>query len=45
MAEAIVNAQLGEGWEAFSAGTAPTGFVHPDVLTVLGEIGISHHGE
>ena len=45
MAEAIVNAQLSEGWDAFSAGTAPAGFVHPDVFTVLDEIGISHHGE
>ena len=40
-----MNAQLGEGWEAFSAGSAPVGFVHPDALKVLSEIGISHHGE
>ena len=44
IAEAIVNAQLGEQWEAFSAGTTPAGFVHPKVLKVLGEIGINHQG-
>ena len=44
MAEAIVNAQPGEQWEAFSAGTAPAGFVHPAALQVLQEIGIEHHG-
>ncbi len=44
MAEAIVNARLGEEWEAFSAGTAPKGLVHPKALSVLQEIGIDHHG-
>ena len=28
MAEAIVNARLGEGWQAVSAGTKPAGYVH-----------------
>ncbi len=29
MAEAIVNARLGDEWEAVSAGTKPAGYVHP----------------
>lgn len=44
MAEAIVNARLGDRWQAFSAGTKPTGFVHPQALEALREIGIQHHG-
>jgi arsenate reductase len=44
MAEAIVNARLGQGWQAFSAGTKPAGFVHPKTVEVLAEIGISHAG-
>jgi len=44
MAEAIVNARLGEAWEAYSAGTQPAGYVHPLALQVLREIGIEHQG-
>ncbi len=44
MAEAIVNARLGERWQALSAGSKPAGFVHPKVLAVLDEIGIQHSG-
>jgi arsenate reductase len=44
MAEAIVNAQLGDRWEAFSAGSHPSGYVHEFALKVLSEIGIDHHG-
>ncbi len=44
MAEAIVNARLGDRWEAQSAGTKPTGFVHPKTIAVLFEIGIQHTG-
>jgi arsenate reductase (thioredoxin) len=44
MAEAIVTARLGEGWEAFSAGSRPAGYVHPLALAVLSEMGIEHHG-
>jgi arsenate reductase len=44
IAEAIVNARMGEQWEAFSAGTIPTGYVHPNALRALAEIGIHHHG-
>jgi arsenate reductase len=44
MAEAIVNAYLGETWQAFSAGTRPVGFIHPLTLRTLKEIGIVHKG-
>ena len=44
MAEAIVNARLGDQWEAVSAGTKPTGFVHPKAVEALREIGIQHDG-
>jgi arsenate reductase len=44
MAEAIVNARLGDRWEAVSAGTQPAGYIHPKVEQVLKEIGIEHHG-
>jgi arsenate reductase len=44
MAEAIVNAHLGSIWQAVSAGTFPTGYVHPLAIQVLNEIGIHHQG-
>jgi arsenate reductase len=44
MAEAIVNARLGDEWQAFSAGTEPAGQVHPFALRVLRELGIEHQG-
>ncbi len=44
LAEAIVNARLSDEWEAVSAGTYPSGFVHPLALQVLQEIGIDHQG-
>lgn len=44
MAEAIVNARFGYQWEAFSAGTQPAGYVHPNAIRVLNEIGIVHNG-
>ncbi len=44
MAEAIVNARLGDRWQAFSAGIEPTGYVHPKALAALAEIGIQHAG-
>jgi arsenate reductase len=45
MAEAIVNNAITKGWQAFSAGTQPAGYVHPKALQVLAEIGIQYHGE
>jgi arsenate reductase len=44
MAEAIVNARMGEEWQAVSAGTKPAGYVHPKALEALREIGIRHEG-
>lgn len=44
MAEAIINAQRGETWLAFSAGTSPAEAVHPYALQALSEIGIPHEG-
>lgn len=35
MAEAYVNARFGPGWRAFSAGSQPTGTVHPQALALL----------
>src|ERR1700690_3125924 len=43
IAEAIVNARYPE-WQAFSAGTRPSGFVHPMAIQVLQEVGIQHTG-
>ena len=45
MAEAIVNARLSDDWRAFSAGTVPSGYVHPKAIQALDEIGITHNGE
>lgn len=44
MAEAIVNARLGDSWSAYSAGTHPADYVHPLAIQVLREIGIQHDG-
>ncbi len=44
LAEAIVNARMNNKWRAYSAGTRPTGFVHPKTIHVLEEIGINHDG-
>ena len=41
MAEALVNHDLGERFEAFSAGTSPT-TPRPEALLVLAELGIDH---
>jgi arsenate reductase len=40
MAEGLVNHFLGDRWEAYSAGTAPTGHVHPLATQVMAELGI-----
>jgi len=45
IAEAIVNARLSDDWRAFSAGTAPAGYVHLKAIQVLNEIGIMHIGK
>lgn len=43
IAEAVVNHKV-EGWQAFSAGTKPAGYVHPKAIQVLEEVGIRHSG-
>ena len=45
MAEAIVNHFLRGQWHACSAGTQPSGYVHPFAVKALEEIGIHHKGE
>lgn len=40
MAEALITSMRGDEWEAFSAGTHPSGYVHPHAITVLTELGI-----
>ncbi|MCR4406688.1 MAG: arsenate reductase ArsC [Anaerolineae bacterium] len=40
MAEGLVNHFLSDRWEAFSAGTAPTGYVHPLAVKAMAELGI-----
>ena len=44
MAEALVNANLADVWQAYSAGTQPAGYVHTKALQALEEIGIHHQG-
>ncbi len=44
MAETLVNARLGDTWQAFSAGVRPTGSVHPNAVCALAEMGIRHSG-
>ena len=40
MAEGLINARLADRFAAFSAGTQPTGYVHPQAIAALREIGI-----
>jgi len=40
MAEGLVNYSMGDRWEAFSAGTQPTGSVHPLAVQAMAELGI-----
>ncbi len=40
MAEGLVNDLRGDQWHAVSAGTHPTGYVHPTAMAVLEEIGM-----
>jgi arsenate reductase len=44
MAEALARHRCGDRWEAASAGINPLGFVAPETLTVLTEIGVSLAG-
>ncbi len=40
MAEGLVNHFWGENWEAYSAGTHPSGYVHPLAVQAMAELGI-----
>ncbi|HSD82529.1 MAG TPA: arsenate reductase ArsC [Anaerolineae bacterium] len=40
MAEGLINTQLADRFVAYSAGTHPTGYVHPQAVAALHEIGI-----
>ena len=40
MAEGLVNAFLGDRYQAYSAGTSPAGYVHPLAVQVMQESGI-----
>jgi len=44
MSEGLVNHYLGDRWEAFSAGTRPSGYVHPLAIRALAELGIDISG-
>ncbi len=44
MAEAIINARFGDQWRAESAGTRPTGSVHPAATAALARLGIASDG-
>jgi arsenate reductase len=40
MAEGLADHFLGERWEAFSAGTKPSGYVHPLAIRAMAEMDI-----
>jgi arsenate reductase len=40
MAEGLVNHYLGGEWQAYSAGTAPAGYVHPLAVRAMAELDI-----
>jgi arsenate reductase len=40
MAEGLVNQFMGDRWEAFSAGTRPSGYVHPLAIKAMEELDI-----
>jgi arsenate reductase len=45
MAEGLVNHLLSDEWEAHSAGTAPSGYVHPLAIETMAELGIDISGQ
>lgn len=40
MAEGLINHFLGDHWAAYSAGTSPSGYVHPLAIQVMSDLGI-----
>ncbi len=45
MAEGLVNHFLAGRWRAYSAGVAPSGYVHPLAIAVMAELGIDIAGQ
>jgi arsenate reductase len=45
MAEGLVNHFLADRWEAHSAGTEPSGYVHPLAVRAMAELGIDIDGQ
>lgn len=45
MAEGLVNHFLKDAWTAYSAGTAPAGYVHPMAIQTMSELGIDISGQ
>jgi arsenate reductase (thioredoxin) len=44
MAEGLINHFLGDQWQAESAGTNPSGYVHPLAIQAMDELGIDVSG-
>ncbi len=40
MAEGLINYYLADTWQAYSAGTAPSGYVHPLAIKAMAQIGL-----
>jgi len=40
MAEGLINHYLGDTWQAYSAGTDPSGYVHPLAIKAMSDLGI-----
>jgi len=45
MAEGLVRHYFGKKWKAYSAGTEPSGYVHPMAIQVMAELGIDIAGQ
>jgi arsenate reductase len=45
MAEGLVKHYLGKEWKAYSAGTDPSGYVHPMAIQAMAELGIDIAGQ
>ena len=44
MAEGLINHEIGDTWAAYSAGTEPSGYVHPLAIKAMAERGIDISG-
>ena len=40
MAEGLINSKIGDQFQAYSAGTRPSGYVHPKAIQVMAELDI-----